>query len=183
MKLYATISFSALLLLSPPALRAQDANSVPLPDTHNTGPGSPPQPGPTPLSLIPNTPEPVEKPSHRASSGTAENDANAPSLIKKNKTQANTDDVADRIKFRMAKTKALEDEKIQALWADTEATKGDEEKRKALKNYYIALYAKILKIDGSIKKLVSQRLQDCLKQLEQRKVRPEEYPQEASAAH
>jgi len=181
MKLF-TALFFPLFLISLSALNAQDANSVPLPET--LSPGATPQPGPTPLSLIPNTPEPVAKPSsyHGSSSSSVSDNRGAPSIIKKNKTLANTDDIADRIKFREAKTKALQDEKIQSLWSQAQAAKTDEDKRGALKQYYTELYAKILKINGSLKKLVSQREKDSLKQLDQHKVRPEEYPQEVSAS-
>ena len=187
MKLFTAI-FSASLLLSLHALVAQDANSVPLPDPLNTGPAA--QPSATPLSLIPNAPEPVEKPNYRERDTdrspdreTDKSGTNGPNLVKKNKTAANTDDIADRIKFREAKTKALKDENIQEQWELSESAKNDPDKREALKKYYTLLYAKILKIDGSIKKLVSQRLKESLKQLDQSKVRPEEYPEQASTAH
>ena len=89
----------------------------------------------------------------------------------------------DNIKYREAKTKALHDEKLQDLIATADAAKTDPEKRAALKQYYTLLAEKILKIDGSIKKLVATRLKESLNQLDQRKVRPEDYPQEASASH
>lgn len=169
--LFFTFSLFSLCLLS-----AQDASVVPLPDSvPNEPPPSTPktQPTPPPLSLIPDMPAPVEKP--RGSGGGSAAKTSADNPVKKNKTQANADEIADRIKFREAKTKALRDEKLQQQREIADAAKTDHEKRAALKQYYTMLYGRILKIDGSIKKLVSQRLQQSLKELDQSKVKPEEY--------
>ena len=103
--------------------------------------------------------------------------------MKKSKTAESIESIADNIKYREAKTKALRDEKVAQAQADVDAAKTEPEKLAALKRYYTLLAAKILKIDGSIKKLVDARMKDSLKQLDQSKVRPEEYPQQASTAH
>lgn len=189
MKLF-TATFLALLLASwNAALLAQDASTVPLPDAQpNPAPaGVAPavvpgaQPSPTPLSLIPETPASTSRPHRSSSSAPAAAGPAAP--VRKNKTEANTQDVADRVKFREAKTKALRDEKIQEQLSLAEAAKTEPEKRAALKRYYLLLYARILKIDGSIKKLVSQRQEQSLKQLDQSNVRPEEYQEHSAATH
>lgn len=125
-----------------------------------------------------NMPPPVEKPSHRSSEkepGTNTNPGPAGPILKKNKTEESIDNIADRIKFREAKTKALKDEKVIDLNAQVEAAKTDPEKRALLREYYTVLYAKILKIDGSIKKLVADRLKQSLNTLDQSKVRPKGY--------
>jgi|GEM_PF-3031418 len=184
MKFFTAIIFTATVI-SLHALMAQDANVVPLPDTTPSplSPQTGSQPSPTPLSLIPDMPAPVEKPSRRSSGGTSGGSRpGAVNPVKKNTTETNTNDIADRIKFREAKTKALRDEKVQEQLALAESAKNDREKRIYLKKYYTLLYAKILKIDGSIKKLVSQRQAQSLKQLDQSKVRPEEY-EDSSAAN
>ena len=139
------------------------------------------------MPLIPDTPVPVQKPTYREKPSSYGGEGQSRPRndfmpIKKNKTETNTDDIADRIKFREAKTKALRDEQVQEQWAVFESQKSDEEKRVALRKYYTLLYARILKINGSIKKLVSLREAESLKQLDQSRVRPEEY-QQASAGH
>jgi len=177
-----TATFFAALLLAITTTMAQDPNTVPIPDKQPTEPQPLPlaQPSPTPFSLMPdNMPPPVEKPSHRSTEPTKPGPA-APS-VKKNKTEATEDDTADRIKFREAKTKALRDEKVQQLSALVDAAKSDPDKRAALRQYYTVLYARILKIDGSIKKLVSQRLTASLQTLDQSRVRPKGYKEDLAS--
>jgi len=174
-----TATFFTALLLSLSTVMAQDANVVPIPDKVPSEPQPLPlaSPSPTPFSLIPdNMPPPLERPSHRSSEkepGATPGPAGA--VVKKNKTEESIDNIADRIKFREAKTKALKDEKVIDLDAQVEAAKTDPEKRALLREYYTVLYAKILKIDGSIKKLVADRLKQSLNTLDQSKVRPKGY--------
>lgn len=194
MKLF-TVFFAAAILCPLPALMAQDASTVPVPDKEtSTLMGSGTTSGtsnstlgaePTPLPLMPETPSsPTEKPRHSyGAGGSSSAGAAAQNPIKKNKTQENTEDVADRIKYREAKYKAMQDPKIQALLDEANAAKKDLDKREAMRKYYKELGAKIVKIDGSIKKLATARMQESLKLLDQTHVRPEEYPQEASASH
>ena len=176
-----TATFFTTLLLSLSTVMAQDASVVPIPDKVPSEPQSLASPSPAPFSLMPdNMPPPVEKPSHR---GTATSDTRpAAPIVKKNKTEENTDNIADRIKFREAKTKAIKDEKVIDLEAQAEAAKTDPEKRAILRQYYTVLYAKILKIDGSIKKLVAERLKQSLNSLDQSRVRPKGY-EETLATH
>ncbi|MGB8355428.1 MAG: hypothetical protein WCD79_16135 [Chthoniobacteraceae bacterium] len=103
-------------------------------------------------------------------------------MVKKNKTEENIDNIADRIKFREAKTKALRDQKVIDLDAQVAVARTDPEKRALLKEYYTTLYGKILKIDGSLKKLVADRLKQSLNALDQSKVRPKGHD-EALATH
>jgi hypothetical protein len=174
MKLFTAIFFTASLV-SLHALVAQDATSVPIPDNSGTA-------APTPSPLFPNgTPPPVVGKPHRAG---GENNNGGPSFLNPTakKQPLTNEDVDANIKYRKAETIALHDEKIQQARADVDAAKIDPDKRAAWKQYYTLLSQKILKIDGSIKKLVAERLKESLKQLDQRKVRPEEYPEQASAA-
>lgn len=171
---FLTATFFAALLLLPAALRAQDATVVPVPDKQAPDLMAQPTPAPLPdtLPLIPEAPSPVEKKPARKS-GAGEPETAQPNPVKKNKTEAASNDFAERIKFREAKTKALRDDKVQAEAALAQVAKTDEEKRAALKRYYTLLYAKILKIDGSLKKIVSERQAESLKLLDQKNVRPE----------
>jgi hypothetical protein len=169
MKIFKAI-FLATFLLPLCKLAAQDANSVPVPDKLFLDTPAQPSPAPAPdsLSLIPDAPPPNDKPPRRSGSGSG-----ALNPIRKNKTDAGAQDFAERIKFREAKTKALRDEQIQQELSNADAARKDQEKREALKRYYKLLYAKILKIDGSLKKIVAQRQEQSLKQLDQNNVRTE----------
>jgi hypothetical protein len=191
MKLF-TAFFAAALLFTMHRLLAQDATSVPVPDketstlmgsgTSNSTLGA----EPTPLPLMPETPSsPTARPHHGygGGGGPAAGSAATQNPIKKNKTQESTEDVGDRIKYREAKYKATQDPKIQALLDEANAARKDFDKREAMRKYYRELGAKIMKIDSSIKKLATIRMQESLKLLDQTHVRPEEYPQEASASH
>ena len=183
MKLFTAI-FAIASVASLHALVAQDAaSSVPVPAP--LGSGTSPSANQSTPSLFPSeNPPPVQTQPPR--SHTAEEDRGAEMqnpFTRKNQTAQSSEDVANNIAYRKAKTKALEDAKVQQALADARATKNDLDKRAALKRYYTLLAAQILKIDGSIKKVVATRLKDSLKQLDQSKVRPEEYSQQASATH
>lgn len=172
MKFFTATFFAAFLLLLAP-LAAQDANVVPLPGMQSADHAAQPAPAPLPdtLPLIPDALQPVEKPVHK--SGASGAGAGRPNPVKKNRTEATANDFAERIKFREAKTRALRDEKIEAVAARAAAAKTDGEKRAALKQYYTLFYEKILKIDGSLKKIVAGRGEQSLKQLDEKNVRPD----------
>ena len=70
---------------------------------------------------------------------------------KKSSTEQESDDLQARIRYREAKTKALQDPKIQAEWDRAEKAKTDPEKREILKNYYKLLCDRMVKIDSSVK--------------------------------
>jgi hypothetical protein len=176
MKLF-TATFFTLILFSLHAAMAQDAASVPIPDN-----GASASPTPSPLFPTENPPPIVGKPQRGGGGGTDRGAARGP-LANPAKPAEPAMNVEDNIKYRQAKTKALRDEKIQEVLASVDTVKTDPEKRAQLKQYYTLLAAKILKIDGSIKKLVATRLQESLNQLDQHKVRPEEYPEQASTSH
>ena len=70
---------------------------------------------------------------------------------KKSPTVQASDDLQARVRYRQAKTKALQDPKLQQLWARAQKAPSDQQKRELLKSFYDALYARILKINGSLK--------------------------------
>ncbi len=89
------------------------------------------------LGLIPESPAPAKKPK--------------PAPQKKSSTEQASDDLQTRIRYREARTKALQDPKIQMEWARAHAAKTDPEKREALKNYYQMFCDRIVKIDPTTK--------------------------------
>ncbi|MGB8352570.1 MAG: hypothetical protein WCD79_01650, partial [Chthoniobacteraceae bacterium] len=130
-----TATFFTALLLSLSTVMAQDASVVPIPDSVPSEPQPLPlaSPSPTPFSHMPdNMPPPVQKPSHRSTeSSTEPRETSRPGVtgpvVKKNKTEENIDNIADRIKFREAKTKALRDQKVIDLDAQVAVARTDPE--------------------------------------------------------
>jgi hypothetical protein len=126
---------------------------------------------PDDLQLIPETPAPIEKPKGSAIEQPGGDKAEK---VKPNKTQVAADDVADRIRLRSAKTKALRDPKVQAEWESAEKARTDLERREALKRYYTLLYDRIDRIDATLKKLTALRRISATRRLEQTKIDPTE---------
>ena len=124
----------------------------------------PPSPLPPEVPLIPEEVPQTTKPRGSA--------IDTPRGMKSSKTDVNAAELRERIRFREAKTKALRDAQVQAQWDRAALAKTDYEKREALKNYYKLLYARIAKLDGSIKKLIDQREQFSLRRLEQTRIDP-----------
>ena len=123
------------------------------------------------LQLIPETPAPLEKP---RGSAIDQPGVGKPEKVKPNKTQVAADDVADRIRLRSAKTKALRNPKVQAEWESAEKARTDLERREALKRYYTLLYNCIDKTDPTLKKLTALRRVSVIRKLEQTKIDPTE---------
>jgi surface protein G len=119
------------------------------------------------IPLIPETPETIEKPRGSALGMPGER-------LKPNKTSTAANEVAERIRFRQAKTKALRDPAVQAEWANSESARTDLEKREALKRYYKLLYARIAKIDSTLKKAIELQQMSSLRRLEQTRIDPTE---------
>ncbi len=92
----------------------------------------------------------------------------------KSKTEESAEDLNERIHFREARVKALRDPQVQAEWDSAAKAKTDFEKREALKRYYKLLYARILKIDASVKSVVTLRQASSLHRLEQTRIDPTE---------
>ena len=95
-----------------------------------------------------------------------------PATEKKSKTEAIAEDLADPIHFREARTKALRDAQVQVEWERANKAKTDYGKREGLKSYYKLLYAKIVKIDPSVKKVSEFREKVSLHRLEQTRIDP-----------
>ena len=95
------------------------------------------------LGLIPDTLEPVKKPK-------------AEPIPKKSQTEQTGDDLQARIRYRDARTSAAQDAKVQAEWDRSRVAKTNPDKRDALASYYNALYARMLKIDPTLKERVVQ---------------------------
>ena len=89
------------------------------------------------LGLIPESPAPAKKPK------------SAPA--KKSSTEQASDDLQTRIRYREARTKALQDPKIQMEWDRAQAAKTDPEKREALKSYYNLFCDRVVNIDPTTK--------------------------------
>ena len=89
-------------------------------------------------------------------------------------TVATEAELAERIRFREAKTKALRDPAVQLHWKRSTQAETDFEKREALKSYYNVLFARIGKIDGTLTKLVALRQATALRALTQSRIDPTE---------
>jgi hypothetical protein len=120
---------------------------------------------PNPLPLIPESPEPGKK--GKGAAATAKKD-------KKSSTEAAIDDLQERIRYRQAKTRALNDPAVQNAWDRAHATRTDGEKREALKAYYKLFYARVLRIDGTLKQRVAQGEERARRRLTQTRIDPSE---------
>ena len=89
------------------------------------------------LGLIPESPTPAKKPK--------------PAPPKKSSTEQASDDLQTRIRYREARTKALQDPGIQMEWDRAQTAKTDPEKREALRSYYKMLCDRVVKIDPRTK--------------------------------
>ena len=81
-------------------------------------------------------------------------------------------DLAARIRYREAHSRAVNDPKIQALWAESRQVATDGQKRDALRRYYGALYTRILALDKTVAPLVEERRRVSLKRLDQTRIEP-----------
>ncbi len=84
------------------------------------------------------------------------------------------DALRQAIRIREAKTRALEDPAILAEKARADAARTPEGRRTALRNYYTLLYAKMGRLDKSLKPALEKELTADLRRLEQRRVYPSE---------
>jgi hypothetical protein len=158
-------AFLAILAVALPALTAQEP-SLTKPGRMQVAPGAAPA-APAPavepeVTLIPEQIPQNAKP------------APAPKAEAKSKTEENAEELMERIHFREAKVKAEREPKVQAEWESAKKAKTDYDKREALKRYYTLLYARILKIDGSVKKTAELRQAAALRRLQQTRIDPTE---------
>ncbi len=133
-------------------------------------------------SLIPEAPTATERPRGSAitpprSGGTIEKEGKS-KKEKKSSTDLSTGELQQMIRFRQAKTRALGDPAVQAEWRQSEVARTDFEKRAALKRYYTLLYARMGKLDGSLKKQITERSLTSLHRLEQKRIEGTEQPLE-----
>lgn len=95
---------------------------------------------------------------------------------KKSATEISNNELQTRIRFRQAKTRALGDPAIQAEWDKSVVAHTDFEKRAALKRFYTMLYARMGKLDGTLKKEIDERQRVSLKRLDQTRIEATEEP-------
>ena len=149
---------AAALLFSAPAF-AQQTNSSP-----ETLPANPPpdsNPAVNPSSLIPEPPTPmVPTPLTQPRRNGARPAASPAGTPKLSKTEVNVEQMKMGTRLYEVKTLALRDPAIQDQIAWAEAAKTDEGKRERLVAYYKMLYARIVKIDGTLKPLAASLLAD-----------------------
>lgn len=81
-------------------------------------------------------------------------------------------DLAARIHYREAHSRAVNDPKIQALWEESRRVPTDGQKRDSLRRYYGALYSRILALDKTVAPLVEERRRVSLRRLEQTRIEP-----------
>ncbi len=93
---------------------------------------------------------------------------------KKTKTEIADEELRGRIRFREAKTKAIKDPAIQSELNRAQAARTDFVKREAMRSYYKLLYARMTKIDASIKPRIAIALAQSLHRLEQDRLKPSE---------
>lgn len=113
-----------------------------------------------PLRLIPDSP--VQRASKKSAQQAAPD--------QKTKTEIAAEEMADRIRYRRARTKALNDPAVQGELARAQAARTDYEKREALKSYYKLLYARMAKIDPSLKSRIAVDSQSSLWRLTQKRI-------------
>jgi hypothetical protein len=121
---------------------------------------------PAPLPLIPEPPESATKTKATTKTTTTKE--------RKSSTEAAVDELALRVKFRQAKTRALSDPVVQAEWHRANAARTDYEKREALKAYYRALFNRMRRIDASLKPRIAESEQRALHRLTQTRIDPTE---------
>jgi hypothetical protein len=124
---------------APEPLPAQPpANANPAVDPYSLIPQSPPETVPRPVTQ----PRPVQP---------APPPPAAPPKV--SKTEANVEQIRLGIRLYEAKTVALRDPAIQAQIAWAEAAKTDEGKRERLVTYFKMLFARVVKVDPTLKTL------------------------------
>jgi hypothetical protein len=101
---------------------------------------------------------------------------------KKSTTSDAEDALRERIKLRMAKTKAQSDPELQALWDSLAKARTDYEYREILTKYYTQLCARMGKIDKTLKKENLDALREAyLSNFDQTRIAPTVPPEVARA--
>jgi hypothetical protein len=121
---------------------------------------------PAPLPLIPESPDSTKKPK---GSGAVE-----AKKTKKSVTEAEADDLQQRIRYRQVKTRAFNDPGVQAEWERAHVARTDYEKREALKSYYKLLFSRMRRIDGTLKRRIALEEERVVRRLTQTRIDPTE---------
>ena len=142
MKLTTPLLATVLALSASARLTAAEPESA-----FGLAPSGTPQvlPPPSSLPLIPESPEPIEKPSTKPSVTRAD-------LPRGDKTSLAEDQLKKHIALREAKTKAERDPALMALKQEAIVAPTDFEQRKLFIDYYTALVQRIAKYNPSMTK-------------------------------
>jgi hypothetical protein len=98
---------------------------------------------------------------------------------KTSKTEAFEQDQAVKIRFRQVHTQALADRNVIALWDKANIQRKDADKRAILKEYYKQLYARMMKIDPTLKTQIDLQALSAEKRLTQVRMTPTEVGDES----
>ncbi len=90
----------------------------------------------------------------------------APSESPKQEVSLADQDAKERAQYNDIKTKAMGDQKIQAMRDKADAAETVEDQRKASRAYYKALYGKMRELDGNLKGRIDRMEAMTLKRLE-----------------
>ncbi len=141
------------------------------------GAGTPPEGLPTnppakgyeePLPLMPQTPALV--PLQRAPRTPSPRSA----AVLPSKTQASIDNVTVGIRIHQAKAIALVDPEVEQKWAWAHAARTAEGQRERLMDYYRLLYAKMVRIDRTLKQPTAALFQAYKNEIEQHNIQKSE---------
>lgn len=157
--------FTLLLLAAYPcSLPAQEVpEALPAQTAPGTSEANPASLIPEPPPLIPRSPE---------RSRTGDKVPSSPEqAFRKTKTGVAVSDIEQRVRFRKAKTRALQAPGLQEIKDEAYAAATEREKRAGLKEYYTALFARMAKIDSSLKKEIETKKRLTLARLDQTRLR------------
>lgn len=144
-----------------PRLSPKPGTSVALPqDSRSPRPETPLMPDQTPSLVKPEAApaEPASTPEQKRT--------------KTSKTEVFEQDQATKIRFRQVHTQALADRNLDALWNKAVVARKDADKRALLKEYYKLLYARMEKIDPSLKKEIALQATTAEHRLTQAHITP-----------
>ena len=91
---------------------------------------------------------------------------------KVSKTETFEKEILEKIRYREAKTKALADPAVIAAWDLSNVAKVDVDKRNHLKAYYKLLFARIVKIDPTLKTMVALKALEADHRVTQARLSP-----------
>lgn len=94
--------------------------------------------------------------------------------VKTSKTEVFEVDQATKIRFRQVHTQALADRNVMALWDKANVMRKDVDKRNTLKEYYKLLYARMEKIDPTLKAAIALQALAADHRLTQVRITPTE---------